>query len=133
MKVSIITNFNDYNHKICCDKFGVITLKLIPNFDVDIKQNYRTKKGETIFRNKYCTLYKKNNNTFLYKYTNHKPILNTFENEFVETFKHCIPLNENTKYLSRFDILKFNYRKKKSDRYYRKLCKYRNIYNNFYY
>ena len=133
MKISIITNFSDYRHEIDCDKFGVITLKLIPNFDVNIRQNHKHKIGKTIFRNKYCTLYKKKNNSYLYKYTNHKPILNTFENEYVESVLQCLPINDNYKYFSRIDNFKYNYRKNKSNRYYKKMCKYKNIYNSFNY
>ena len=125
MRVTVLTNFEDYESSINCDKYGVITLILKPNYknDISFKINHFKKSGSTKFQCKFCTLYKKSSNDILYKYTNHEPQLNTFESQYVTTYKHNIPLKEHymyygfKKYLFSFY---YDYKAKKSVKMYRK-------------
>ena len=53
MKYVVLTNFNDYDSKISCDNYGIITLKLIPKRinDIRLKDNYFKKKRGTLLPN----------------------------------------------------------------------------------
>ena len=122
MKVSILTNFDDYDNKISCDKYGVITLTLTPKRVNEINLHHSIfNNKETLFKEKYCTLYKKSDNEFLYKYTNYMPN-NNFDYDVVNIEKHMIPYNfDNVYHRKTFKSIKSKY-------YYNKMTYYREKY-----
>lgn len=125
MKFTVLTNFDNYESSINCDKFGVITLILKPKFidNISFHTNFIKKRGSTIFKNKICTLYKKSSNEFLYKYTNHKPRLNNFGSQFVEFYSHNIPTSNKYIYHNlKHCLFKFyyDYKARKSVKLYNK-------------
>ena len=100
MKYVVLTNFNGYDSSINCDKYGVITLTLKPTRikETRFKCSYLKKKRETGFTDMYCTIYKKNKSSYLYKYTNHLP-RNNFKYEKINIVKHRIPINYDLKWV----------------------------------
>ena len=127
MKFTVLTNFDDYESSINCDKFGIITLVLKPKYlkSINFKTNFLKKEGSTIFKKKVCTFYKKSDNEFLYKYTNRLPQLNTFKLKYVEHYNHIIPSSFKYKYFGlKYSFFKFYYDYKSN-----KICK---LYKKYY-
>lgn len=136
MRYTVLTNFDNYTSEISCNNKGVITLTLTPNKikEISTKTNIITKKRETNFDSKYCTLYKKKDNEFLYKYTNHKPcnrIVETESEKVVKVMVHNIPNDEILSFpWSRKEYLLKNYHTWKSDRLRNKYYAYNQKYFN---
>lgn len=129
MRYTVLTNFANYTSNISCNNKGVITLTLTPNKIKDISRrvNIITKKRETFFDSKYCTLYKKSDNELLYKYTDYEPD-NSFKKQIVNTYIHEIPEEKELSFpwtRKEYLLRNYHYRKseklrKKCDSYYQK-------------
>lgn len=118
MRYTVLTNFDNYTSDISCNNKGVITLTLTPNKikEISSKTNIITKKRETRFDSRYCTLYQKKDDEFLYKYTNHKPNNRLIESDKVIDIKeHNIPSEEELPFpWTRKEYLMKNYHHRKS-------------------
>lgn len=126
MRYTVLTNFDNYTSSISCNNKGVITLTLTPNKikDISRKTNIITKKRETRFDSKYCTLYKKSDSEFLYKYTNYKPN-NQILDKILNVSIHNIPSDLELDFpWTRKDYLLRNYHFRKSERLKNKYYSY---------
>ena len=127
MRYIVLINFVNYIFNIFCNNKGVIILILIFNKIKDISRrvNIITKKRETFFDSKYCTLYKKSDSELLYKYTDYEPD-NSFKKQIVNTYIHEIPLEKELSFpWTRKEYLLRNY-------HYRKSKKLREKYDSYY-
>ena len=134
MRYTVLTNFDNYTSSISCNNKGVITLTLTPNKikEISTKTNIITKKRETWFDSKYCTLYKKKDNELLYKYTNYKPnnrIIESHKEKVVKTVIHKIPSEEVLLFpWTRREYLLRNYHYRKAERLRNKYYSYEHKY-----
>ena len=120
MKYVILTNFDDYDYSLSCDKYGIFTFILKPKFrnEILLKDDLFHKKGATCFQEKYCTIYKKNNNELLFKFTNHKHS-NSYDKQKLDLLEFDIPTKYHSVYKSKFRQFKenyYNYKIKKLDK-----------------
>lgn len=130
MRYTVLTNFDNYTSNISCNNKGVITLTLTPNKiqDISRKTNIITKKRETRFDSKYCTLYKKSNNEYLYKYTDYEPNNHSLD-KVVKVSVHNIPSDEELSFpWTRTEYLLKNYHFKKSEKLRNKYYSYNQKY-----
>lgn len=110
MKYVILTNFDDYDYSLSCDKYGIFTFILKPKFrnEILLKDDLFHKKGATYFQEKYCTIYKKNNNELLFKFTNHKHS-NSYDKQKIDLLSFNIPTKDHRIYKSKVKEIKENY------------------------